>query len=162
MAIALRDLAAGDLALLTRWMQARHLRPFYVRPDEVVSERRVTAKYTPRLGGSSTVSGMIASHGGHPFGYLQWYLNRDVAEYGRDVIGQSRGVSIDYFIGDPAMLGRGLGAAMLDALVLDLAPRLAPADRVFHLGHDVENGRAIACSGRAGFRHAAQFVEDGR
>lgn len=162
MALTLRDLVSDDLPMLTRWRNAPHLRPFYVKPGERISEQGVRAKYAPRLAGASVVRSMIACRDDRPFGHLQWYLNRDLPAYGAAVIAREHGVSIDYFIGEPSMLGRGLGAAMLGALVVRTAPLVEAEDRVFYVGHDVENSRAIACSRRAGFREDGRYVEDAR
>lgn len=162
MAPTLRALVHGDLPMLTRWKSAPHLRPFYVKPDETITAESVHRQYEPRLRGQEPTHSVIAASGGRPFGYLQWYLNRSCPDYGIAIIGRPEGVSIDYFIGEAWALGKGWGAAMLRALVGHVAPQLAPDDRVFHVGHDVENSRAIACSKRAGFRETRRFVEAGR
>lgn len=162
MAIALRPLAQDDLPMMFRWTSSPHLRPFYVKPDEVITEESVVGHYTARLSGADAIQSVIACIGERPFGHLQWYLNRAYPGYGAAIIGRPTGVSIDYFIGESWALGRGLGASMLRALVAHVAPQVVPDDRTFHVGHDVENTKAIACSERAGFRRDGSFVEEGR
>jgi len=94
---------------------------------------------------------LIAETKGGPFGYLQWYLNRSYPSHGVDLIAEPKGVSLDYFIGDPACLGRQLGSAMLSAALGPVAGTLAPDDRLFFVLHHAQNHSAIRCSELAGF-----------
>ena len=66
---------------------------------------------------------------------MQWYLNRSYPEYGIELLHREFEVSIDYFIGNPRFLGRGLGSMMLVALLNEIEPNLAPEDRVFCIAH---------------------------
>ena len=91
----------------------------------------------PRLDAASRTACVLASIGDQPFGYMQWYLNRSYPEYGIELLHREFGVSIDYFIGDPSFLGRGLGSVMLVALLSEIEPNLAPEDRVFRIAHAV-------------------------
>lgn len=158
MALNLRPLEQTDLARLHDWLNKPHLRPFYMR--EAISLEDVCEKYTPRIGDQHATKSVIASDCDHPFGYMQWYLNHSYPEYGAAVSRRLAGVSIDYFIGDERYLRRGLGSEMLNGLVRQTFPRLAPQDRIFHIGHDNRNLRAIRCTKRAGFAAVGEFVED--
>ena len=155
--LALRALVEADFKLLHRWLDAPHLRPFYMR--DRLSLDDVIRKFSPRIGGSHPVHCVIAEEAGAPFGYAQWYLNRDFPDYGAAVIGKDFGVSIDYFIGDAAHLGRRLGSRMLRTLVSEVTPVLSIDDQVFYIGHDDRNVRAIRCTTRAGFIACQPFVE---
>ncbi len=156
--LALRALADADLKLLHRWLNNAHLRPFYMR--EPVSFDHVTRKFLPRIGSAHACHCLIAEKDSVPFGYAQWYLNRDFPDYGAAIIGKSFGVSIDYFIGNVDYLGRRLGSKMLRALVSDVAPHLDADDRVFYVGHDDNNERAVRCTTLAGFV-ASESYRDG-
>ena len=114
--------------------------------QRAVSLDYVSKKFAPRLDDDHATKCVIATENEHPFGYLQWYLNRSFPDYGAAVIGRMKGVSIDYFIGDDRFIGRRLGAKMLSALVTQTLPKLEPQDRVFHIAHDNENLRAIRCT----------------
>jgi hypothetical protein len=120
----------------------------------------VTRKFRPRIDGDHPCHSMIAETLNVPFGYAQWYLNRDFPDYGAAMIGKTLGVSIDYFIGNADYLGRGLGTNMLVALVSRVAPGLQDADRIFHIGHDNTNKKAIRCTTRAGFSACESFIEN--
>ncbi len=87
-------------------------------------------------------------------------LKRDFPDYGAAIIRKSFGVGIDYFIGNVDYLGRRLGSKMLRALVSDVAPLLEADDRVFYIGHDDNNEKAIRCTTLAGFVASDSFVEN--
>ena len=140
-------------------MNEAHLTPFYMR--DPISLVEVAHKFTPRIAGVHHCHCLIADCDGVPFGYAQWYLNRDYPGAGIVLADRPHGVSIDYFIGNPAYLGRRFGAQMLDAQVRHAAPALAPADRLFHIGHDNRNLSAIRCAINAGFFAAAAFCDKG-
>ncbi len=154
----LRPLAKVDLVFLHRWLNEPHLRPFYMR--ESVSLDFVSRKYSPRIGGKHACHCLIVELDEQPFGYAQWYLNRAFPDYGAAIIGRVHGVSIDYFIGNVDFLGRRLGSKMLQALVSDVAPLLDAEDRVFHVGHDDANTRAIRCATHAGFVAVGTYSEN--
>ena len=160
MSLSLRPLEPADFELLHRWLNELHLRPFYIA--EAISFEDVASKYASRVGDQHAAKGVIAAEDDQPFGYMQWYLNRSYPEYGAAIIGRTAGVTIDYLIGERRFLGRSLGSKMLKALVQLILPELDDADRVFHIGHDNENLRAIRCTQRAGFVADGEFVENGR
>ena len=95
--ILVRPLQETDLEQLHHWLNAPHLFPHYMQ--EPISLEGVDRKFQPRIGGDHYCHPLIASCADVPFGYLQWYLNRSVPEYGVGTIGEIDGVSCDYFIG---------------------------------------------------------------
>ncbi len=157
MELNLRPLQKSDFATLYHWLNAPHLKPFYM--CDGISLETVLKKFSPRVGGTNDVNCVIATEDGQPFGYMQWYFNRTFPDYGAATIGRMAGVSIDYFIGDARFLGRQLGTKMLNALVVQICPDLGVQDRIFHIAHDDENSAAIRCSTRAGFVADEAYVE---
>ena len=157
--VRLRHLAEDDLALLARWFNEPHMFPFYMR--ERMSLDEVRAKFRPRLGTSSGIECLVAAIEGVPFGYVQWYANRRDPTYGAAKLGFADGIGLDYFIGDPGSLGKGLGSAMLDAFAQSVARRLPEADKAILVQHADANVRAVACAKRAGFVALMPYVERG-
>ena len=160
MELHLRPLQESDFVTLYHWLNAPHLKPFYMRDG--ISLETVLKKFSPRLGGDDEVNCVIATGNDQPFGYMQWYFNRTFPDYGAATIGRMAGISIDYFIGDVKFLGRQLGTKMLDMLVLQICPDIDAQDRIFHIAHDDDNLAAIRCSTRAGFVADEAYVEKGR
>ena len=98
----------------------------------------------------------IVSLDGEPFAYAQ---NYDVHAWPQPHFAHLPGGSraIDAFIGEPAMIGRGHGAAFLKMLALRLVEQGAP---VVAIDPDVDNWRARRAYEKAGFRVDA-VVETG-
>lgn len=155
--VQFRPLRVDDLPLLHQWLNAPHLRRFYQKRP--ISLPEVETKYAPRTSGAGPTWSHLALLDGRPFGYLQTYRNESYPVYAA-VIGQADGASIDFFIGDATLLGRGLGPAMLRAYLAELAQLFPDVARVYFL-HDRENRAALACSARAGFRQVREVIEDG-
>lgn len=160
--VYVRDLTESDLGLLHEWLNAPHLKPFYMQRP--VSRDEVNRKFRPRINGKDDCYCLIATLADTPFGYIQWYLNRSVPEYGVGTIGETDGVSFDYFIGDVEYLGKKLGSHILMSAIDSIVGTLEIRDRVFFVGHEPENKAAINCSKRAGFARKEQsdFVENGK
>ena len=155
----LRPLVESDLELLYLWLNAPHLKPFYMQ--EPISAEHIRQKYMPRLTGNDPCHSLIAETDGTPFGYIQWYLNNSFPNYGTAVIGEANGVSFDYYIGSTDHLGAGLGPVMLNLTVSLVSHRVGEADKTFFVGHHIKNAKAIRCSERAGFSYRRDFVEKG-
>ncbi|AEV34871.1 aminoglycoside 6'-N-acetyltransferase [Pseudovibrio sp. FO-BEG1] len=156
--VQVRPLAVSDMPLLHGWLNQPHLRPFYEREPSTLEQ--VAERYVCRVSGDHPTHCLIAEQEGTPFGYLQWYLNQSFPDYGRDTIGLTAGVSFDYYIGNPAVLGQRLGSAMLTAAIDHVKPLVSPEDRLFCVGHRPENTSAIRCSQLAGFRYLKNFIEE--
>lgn len=156
--LTIRPLAEADLPLLFSWLNEGHLRPYYQRKP--ISIRDVEEKYLPRLSPDHPTHCLIAEANACPFGYLQWYFNRDFPEYGIDILAEPNGVSLDYFIGDPDYLGRRLGDRMLRAAIASFGQNIAAEDALCFVGHHRNNRSAISCSKRAGFTFRKHFIEE--
>ena len=112
--ITYRPLTEADLPLMTAWLNRPHLRAFYQR--QPISAAAVAAKYGPRIRGEVPTHSWLAVRGERPFGYLQCYRVADWADW-QATIGVEHGVSIDLFIGEPELIGRGAGRRMLRGYV---------------------------------------------
>ena len=156
--VTFRPLAADDMPLLHRWLNQPHMRAHY-QPREV-SLAEVSAKYGPRLAPDSVCACHVALVDGRPAGKLQCYRNVDHRAYA-DAIGATDGVSVDLFLGDPALTGRGVGAAMLRRYVGEVVFARWPGERRCTIAHAESNPRAIACSRAAGFRPVRAVLDDG-
>lgn len=157
--VTVRALTEDDFSLLFKWLNEAHLRPHYRKGP--ISLQAVTEKYRPRLAPDHPVNCLIAEADNRPFGYLQWYANGDVSDHGSRVIAETEAVSLDYFIGEPACLGRRLGARMLKAALSQIAQD-TPGNRVpFCVAHHCDNSAAIRCSLLAGFAVRKALVIDG-
>jgi len=155
--IAYQPLTEADLPLMTDWLNRPHLRAFYQR--EPISSATVAAKYGPRIRHEAPTQSWLAVLGGSPFGYLQCYRVADWADW-QATIGVDHGVSIDLFIGEPDLIGHGIGRRMLSGYVQQVAFPQHPEERLCWIGHELENVAARRCSTGAGFVPVRQYVEN--
>ena len=157
--VDIEPIRPNDRDTLLAWLREPHLRPHYVREGE--TPKNLLAQHADILAGRGGTHGLVARMNGTPFGYVQWYLNRTYPDYGSALLGRERGVSLDYYIGNPGHLGRGLGPIVLRAALSHICPRIESADRIFFIGHAPSNAAAMRCTGAAGFRCEGSFVENG-
>jgi aminoglycoside 6'-N-acetyltransferase len=118
--ISFRPLAADDLPKLAEWLGAPHVKEWWLEPDDLASVER---RYLPMVQGLDTTEGFIVLLDGSPVGYIQRYRLADEPEWRRTVAVAVDGLEaagIDYLIGDPSMVGRGLGAAAIGGFVAEL------------------------------------------
>ena len=90
-----RALTAEDLPRLHDWLARPHVARWWKGAGTLEGTRR---EFAELLASDSNTRGFIALYDGQPAGFVQSYL----------VMGAGGG-----FIADPALLGRGLGAALL-------------------------------------------------
>ncbi len=158
-AISFRALSEDDLPRLTDWLNRPHLRRFF--QFEPTTLEQVSAKYGPRIRGEVPTQSSLALLDGFPFGYLQCYRISDWPDW-QAVVGTTEGISIDLFIADPNLVGRGLGRRMLKRYVETVAFAAYPDERLCWIGHELENVAARACSEASGFVAVREYVEEGK
>jgi aminoglycoside 6'-N-acetyltransferase len=134
-----RPMISADLPLIRRWLTLPHVRQWWGDPEEQYS----------LVSGDLAEPAMdqyIFSAGGNSFGYLQCYdLTAWNVGFGLQPAG-TRG--IDLFIGEPDMIERGHGSALIrsfvDGLMRNGAPRVVTDP-------EPGNRRAIRAYAKAGF-----------
>ena len=157
--ITYRPLAYGDLPLMTDWLNRPHLRTFFQR--EPISADEVAAKYGSYIRHEEPTHSSLALLDGTPFGYLQCYRVADWPDF-QATIAVDGGVSVDLFIGEIDLIGKGVGRRMLQGYVEEVALRLHPGERICWIGHELENIAARRCSAAAGFTPVREYDEEGR
>ena len=113
--VRLRAADDADTGCLTRWLNEPHVLEWFHEPDGWLDE------FEKRGGEFAFISHCIAELDGVPFGYCQYYPYRDGAEdwyKSEDIEGV---FSIDYMIGEPNYLKKGLGRQMIKALIEKIA-----------------------------------------
>jgi aminoglycoside 6'-N-acetyltransferase len=60
---------------------------------------------------------LVVVHDGEPVGWCQWYPCAVDAEWAAELGAQPGDVGVDYAIGDPARVGRGIGTELIAVLV---------------------------------------------
>jgi RimJ/RimL family protein N-acetyltransferase len=117
--IGLRPMTHADLPQVEVWLQEPHVARWWT-PDTTAGAE--VEKYRRRLGGEddrATVM-LIIIEDGEAIGWCQWY-RWDRYPDDAEAMGALPGeVGIDYAIGDPGAVGRGLGTEMIAVLVAEV------------------------------------------
>jgi aminoglycoside 6'-N-acetyltransferase len=151
-AYAFCAMSAADLPLVRRWLAQPHVAQWWGDPEEqfaLVSEDL----------DHPSMDQFIVAADDHPFAYLQCY---DPTAWPNNGFGaQPNGTrGIDQFIGEPDMIDRGHGSALIRNFTEDLLTAGTP--RVV-TDPDPANSRAVRAYEKAGF-HKERLVDmpDGR
>ncbi|WP_146691295.1 GNAT family N-acetyltransferase [Bradyrhizobium canariense] len=133
-------MTTSDLALIRGWLALPHVREWWGDPDE---------QYALVSGDldEPAMDQYIVCFAGNPLGYLQCY---DLTEWNTGFGPQPPGTrGIDLFIGEPDMIGRGHGSALIRCFVDERLQKGAP--RIV-TDPDPDNSRAIRAYAKAGFQ----------
>ena len=140
--------------MLHDWLNRPHIVEWWQneRPDLA----DVRAKYLPRVLVSERVTPYIGLLGGRPFAYAQSYVAFGSGDGWWEDVTDPGVRGIDQSIADEALLGRGLGTLLVQALV----QRLLGDPEVTRIQTDPapDNARAIRCYEKAGFRQVKTIL----
>jgi len=147
-----RSMSAADLPMVRRWLETPHVAQWWHGPDEqfaLVSEDL----------DHPAMDQFVVTADDRPFAYLQCY---DPTAWSDNGLGThplgTRG--IDQFIGEPDMVDRGHGSALIRSFVDGLLKKGTP--RVV-TDPDPENIRAVRAYEKAGFQKVSLVdTPDGR
>ncbi|GGK26874.1 acetyltransferase [Deinococcus malanensis] len=143
--VTFEPLRPQHLQLLTRWLQAPHVRAFW--DDGERDEGAVQSHY---FEDRDRVPGFIFSEGGSPAGFLQ--CEHLTPEHGFWPYATPDGETwaVDLLIGEEELMGRGLGPRVICAFLARLAARPPGWQRIL-IDPDVRNVRAIRAYTKAEF-----------
>ena len=134
------------------------MRGFYQKTP--LSLEAARTKLLPRIRGADPTLMHIASVDGRPFGHVQSYFIMETPTYAEE-IGVSEGVGMDYFIGEPDLIGRGLGHAMLAAYLRDVLFPAFPNERRCIVCYETANEASGGVLRSLGFRREKALIESG-
>ena len=134
------------------------MRRFYQKAP--LSLEDAYARLLPRIRGKDDCLAHLASLDGRPFGYVQCYRIADSPDYAEE-IGVPDGVGMDYFIGDEALIGRGLGRAMLGAYLEDVLFPSFPEEHRCVVCYETANAASGGVFRSLGFRREKDLIEGG-
>lgn len=110
--VGLRPMTRADLPDLLRWRQAPHVARWFAE-SEPVTEALIEQRYGARVDGLAPVRMFVVTVDGTGVGFLQDYRISDHPEFA--VLAPDVGaVGVDYSIGAPEWLHRGIGLRMLE------------------------------------------------
>jgi len=135
---------------LRRWLGRPHVSQWWGDPEAALGF----------IDGHASDLHAIICVDGRAVGYICWQPIPTEEKVATGLTGlPEQHIDIDLLIGEPGLLGRGIGSGALSLLVDRLMGQGVPS---IGLAADEDNIRALRAYERAGFRPFAQFVENGR
>ena len=154
MTIDFPPLREEDVALVARWLREEHVSLWWREPVEEAIEKRYAG-----IEGRRPTRQFLIVVDGRPAGMIQTYLVVDHPDWqalvgvGDDVAG------VDLMIGEPDLVGRGVGPRVLTAFVRDVV-FADPATNAVVATVEEPNRRSWRAFEKAGFRHVRDVEED--
>jgi len=145
--LSLRPMTEHDLPLLHTWLNRPHVAQWW--DEERLTLESVCSKYAPRVRGEDGVTPYIALLGDSPFGFAQSYVAAGAGDGWWEDETDPGARGIDQAIGEPGLVGRGLGTRLAKVLVARLFDD--PAVTKVQVDPATTNARAIRCYEKAGF-----------
>lgn len=112
--LVLRLMVEADLLIFERWLHEPHFATWFLLDSTV--EEELTSNRESIATGRPTVA-LMADVDGRTIGWAQWYGWWDYPDEAAAMDALPGEVGIDYGIGEPDCVGRGLGTALIAALV---------------------------------------------
>lgn len=152
---AVRPMTRGDFRDVTRWVNQPHVARWW---DEQRSPEQVAAQYGPALAGEDPTRLWVFEVNGRSVGFAQDYRIGDHPDYAL-LTGKPDAVGIDYAVGEPAFVGRGLGTSLLWVLLSDaVVPSYEDLHQV-HAAPDHRNAASLRVLAKLGFEQGTWFDE---
>ena len=124
-------MAQSDLGLVAKWLRQEHVQRWWKDPT---APDNVEETYLPRLQGIEPTEMLVIVWDGRDIGMVQRYRMADHADWERSLVpsGLSFGnpAGIDYVIGEPEMIGRGIGSALIEAFSAAVFDRYPDAESI--------------------------------
>ncbi len=114
-------MADGDVELVAAWLREPHVQQWWkdpTAPDKVEEEHRT------RVAGEDLTEMFIIGWNGRDIGIVERYRLDDHPDWARAIAGSGQafqhGAGIDYAIGVPDLIGRGIGSTVIAAFSAEL------------------------------------------
>jgi aminoglycoside 6'-N-acetyltransferase len=154
--VALRAMTRGDLGDLVRWLGTDHVSRWFAAQGTPTADW-VTARYGPRIDGMEPTRMWVVEVNGRSVGFCQDYRLRDHPEFAA-LTPDPEAVGVDYAIGEPHLVGEGVGAAMLWAW-LGSALRRYRGVTTYFAAPDHRNHASLRVLEKVGFEQGTWFDE---
>lgn len=156
--VSLRAMTRGDLPDVIRWRQSEHIHRWWAADGEP-SAVRVTEQYADSIDGMTPTRMWVAEVNGRSVGFVQDYRLSDYPDYAL-LTPDPDAIGVDYAIGEPAWVGKGVGAGVLWAWLLRTRHRFPAAASCF-AAPDHRNTASLRVLEKVGFEQGTWFDEPG-
>jgi len=149
-AVGLRPMTRADLVLVDAWLRQPHVARWWLRPTTAEQE---LLKYRRRIEEPSRTTMLTVTVHGRAVGWCQWYRWEDYPAEAQAMDARPGEAGVDYAIGEPSAIGRGLGTALISALVREV--RRCLGDVGLLVGPDAANEASQRILAKNGFQQVA-------
>lgn len=154
--VAVRAMSHGDLPDVVRWRQAAHVHRWWAGDGDPTADR-VAQQYGPDIDGRTPTRMWVAEVNGRSLGFVQDYRVGDYPEFAL-LAPDPDAIGVDYAIGDPAWVGRGLGVRVLWEWMTKARHRFPEATAYF-AAPDHRNEASLRMLDKVGFTRGLWFDE---
>lgn len=147
-ATAFRPMVQDDLAAVARWWRSPHAATWF--HGQQVADDEIRDRLLPRLRGEHPTQMWLYEVDGVAAGYAQTYRVGDHPEYASKT-GDPDAIAFDYLLGEPELLGRGLGTRMVWELCRDVVVRDHGAVRHIIASPNHRNAASLRVLAKCGF-----------
>jgi aminoglycoside 6'-N-acetyltransferase len=118
--LTFRSMGEADLEQVRIWLGLPHVVTWYLAGSTLEQEldelRQCIANEQP------TYALMVLERG-KPIGWCQWYVCADYPDHAAGVGAEPGDIGVDFAIGDPARVGKGVGTSLIASLVAYVSER---------------------------------------
>jgi aminoglycoside 6'-N-acetyltransferase len=118
--LTFRSMREDDLELVRTWLGLPHVARWYLAGSTLEQEldelRQCIADEQPTYP-------LVILERGRPIGWCQWYLCSDYPDHAAAVGAEPGEIGVDFAIGDPGRIGKGVGTSLIAALIAYVTER---------------------------------------
>jgi RimJ/RimL family protein N-acetyltransferase len=155
---SVRPMTPGDFPEVARWVNEPHVARWW--GEETRTESEIARHYGPALRGEDPTRVWIWEVNGRSVGFAQDYRISDHPDYAL-LCSRPDAVGVDYGIGEPAFVGRGLGTSLLWVFLRDIVWPAYPDVGEFFAAPDHRNAPSRRVLAKVGFVEGLWFDEPG-
>ena len=155
---SVRPMTPGDFPEVARWVNEPHVARWW--GEETRTEPEVARHYGPALRGEDPTRVWIWEVNGRSVGFAQDYRISDHPDYAL-LCSRPDAVGVDYGIGEPAFVGRGLGTSLLWVFLRDIVWPAYPDVGEIFAAPDHRNAASRRVLAKLGFAEGLWFDEPG-
>lgn len=126
-----RPLAEADLSAVAGWLQHEHVAAWWRDPSGLADVR---ARYLPAIRRDDPTDHFVVVRGSRAVGLVQSYRLADHPDWAATIAATGHVVpaaaGIDYLIGEPDLVGQGIGTAVVTAFTDEVFARYPDVDRI--------------------------------